>query len=56
MTSRGPRLVADIIAEGVGSTVSDTVRETVEAVTALESANGVMARDIADKLRLDKST
>ena len=48
-------LVADTIAEGVGSTVSDTVRETVAAVAALASAEGVMARAVADKLRLDKS-
>ena len=48
-------LVADIIAEGVGQTVSETTRETVEAVAALESANGVMVREIAEKLQLDKS-
>ena len=48
-------LVADAIAEGVGSTVSDTVRETVAAVAALASTAGVMVRDVADKLRLDKS-
>ena len=49
-------LVADTIAEGVGATVSDTVRETVAAVAALASAEGVMARDIAEELQLDKST
>ncbi len=48
-------LVADTIAEGVGSTVSDTVRETVAAVAALAFAEGVMARAVADQLRLDKS-
>jgi hypothetical protein len=48
-------LVADAIAEGVGTTVSDTVRETVEAVAALASTEGVMARDVAVKLQLDKS-
>lgn len=48
-------LVADTIAEGVGTTVSETVRETVEAVAALASTEGVMARDVAEKLRLDKS-
>ncbi len=37
-------LVADIIAEGVGATVSDMVRETVVAVAVLASAEGVMAR------------
>ncbi len=48
-------LVADTIAEGVGATVSDTVRETVTAVGALASKEGVMARDVAEKLGLDKS-
>jgi hypothetical protein len=48
-------LVADTIAEGVGTTVSDTVRETVEAVAAAASPEGIMARDIAEKLQLDKS-
>jgi hypothetical protein len=48
-------LVADTIAAGVGANVSDTVRETVAAVTALASPWGVMARDVADKLQLDKS-
>ena len=33
-------LVADTIAEGVGATVSDTVRETVEAVAALAHRRG----------------
>lgn len=49
-------LVADVIAEGVGQTVSEPVRETVAAVGALASAEGVMALAIAAKLRLDKST
>ena len=48
-------LVADTIAEGVGQTVADTVRETVETVAALASKDGVMARGVAEKLRLDKS-
>jgi hypothetical protein len=48
-------LVADVIAEGVGTTVSDMVRETVAAVAALATADGVMALAIADKLGLDKS-
>ena len=37
-------LVADTMAEGVGATVSDTVRETVAAVAAIAPAEGVMAR------------
>jgi hypothetical protein len=48
-------LVADTIAEGVGTTVSEMVRETVAALAALASDEGVMARDVADKLQLDKS-
>jgi Domain of unknown function (DUF3854) len=48
-------LVADAIAEGVGTTVSATVRETVLAVGAIPAVEGVMVRAIADKLRLDKS-
>ena len=42
-------------AEGVGATVSAPVRETVEAVDALKSPCGVMARELANYLRLDKS-
>ncbi|MGO9155886.1 hypothetical protein [Mycobacterium sp.] len=48
-------LVADTIAEGVGQTVSETVRETVNAIEALASREGIMARAVAEKLRLDKS-
>ncbi len=48
-------LVADIMAEGVGTTVSDTVRETVAAVAMLTSPKGVSARAVADRLALDKS-
>ncbi len=48
-------LVADVIAEGVGATVSATVRETVLAVGALASEDGVALRAIAEKLDLDKS-
>ncbi len=48
-------LVAGAIAEGVGQTVPDTVRETVDAVEALASKEGVMVRAIAERLRLDRS-
>ncbi|MGO8772064.1 MAG: hypothetical protein ACLQIK_08390 [Mycobacterium sp.] len=48
-------LVAGAIAEGVGATVPDTVQETVKAVAALESEEGVMVRAIAERLRLDRS-
>lgn len=43
-------LAADVIAEGVGATVSPTVRETVEAVAALAGQSGVMLRPVADRL------
>lgn len=49
-------LVAPIIAEGVGSTVSQTVRETVDVVETLGADQGVMALAVAERLRLDKST
>jgi hypothetical protein len=57
-------LVEDVIAAGVGETVSPTVRSTVEAVAALTTApggeeprypDGVNARYVADWLELDKS-
>ena len=48
-------LISDVLAEGVGATVSGTVRETVDAVQKLEKPEGVMAREIADLLDLDKS-
>jgi hypothetical protein len=50
-------LIADLISEGVGTTVSATVRETVNAVAALapQYVEGVMARAVAVHLKLDKS-
>jgi hypothetical protein len=48
-------LVADIIAEGVGATVSATVRDTVDAVDELAGPQGVTVRVIADYLHLDRS-
>jgi pyrimidine operon attenuation protein/uracil phosphoribosyltransferase len=48
-------LVADVMAEGVGTTVSETVRQTVEAVAAIARPEGVQLRPLADRLRLDKS-
>jgi CHC2 zinc finger len=49
-------LVAPIVSEAVGSTVSDAVRETVDAVEAMSSESGVMALAIAERLKLDKGT
>jgi hypothetical protein len=48
-------LVADIIAEGVGQTVSDAVRETAAAVAAIATKEGATVRAIADRLKLDQS-
>jgi hypothetical protein len=57
-------LVADAIGASVGSTVPATIRETVDAVTALyrpsspedPKTDGVGAQVIADSLGLDRST
>lgn len=48
-------LVAEVMAEGVGTTVSETVREIVEAVAAIAPTDGVQLRPLADELNLDKS-
>jgi hypothetical protein len=55
-------LVADVIAEGISAAVSNTMRETVDAVAALESApltpfgtSSVTAKQVADCLGIDKS-
>ena len=47
-------LVADVFAEGIGATVSTTVRETVDAVAALKK-DEVSRGELAAKLALDKS-
>jgi hypothetical protein len=49
-------LVAETITEGVGATVSDTVRAAVAAVARLATEHGVMARAVAEELGVDKST
>jgi hypothetical protein len=48
-------LVAITIAESVGSTISDTVRQTVDAVAELAAREGVSVHAVTDKLQLDKS-
>jgi hypothetical protein len=50
-------LVGDVMAHGVGITVSQSVRETVEAVRAEveKSRNGVGLKVVADMLNVDKS-
>jgi hypothetical protein len=47
-------LIADLFAEGIEATVSPTVRQTVNAVAALEK-DEVSLGELAAKLRLDKS-
>jgi hypothetical protein len=50
-------LVADVVSEGVGSTISPTVRETVRAVSELHEASSapVSLGKLAARLKLDKS-
>ena len=48
-------LVADLVAEGVEATVDPAVRETVKAVRELERDEGVTAKAVGDKLRIDKA-
>jgi hypothetical protein len=50
-------LVADLISDGVGATVSDTMRETVSMVEELSNAHagGVPTRAVAEALKLDRS-
>ena len=52
------QLVADLISDGVGATVSDTERETVEIVRRLadDEEDGVTVRAVASELRLDRSS
>lgn len=53
-------LVGDLVADGVDATVSPTLRETVEAVKALqepgEESLGITVSRLAHRLKLDKTT
>ncbi len=49
-------LVADLITDGVGATVSATIRETVGCVHDLASEEGASVLAVAERLRLDRST
>lgn len=49
-------MVGELVAEGVGSTVKDVVRETVQAVEKTAGRDGVTAREVAEHLNLDKGT
>ncbi|MCO6440701.1 MAG: toprim domain-containing protein [Nitrococcus mobilis] len=48
-------LVSGVVSEGIGATVSDTVRETVSAVDELADESGVTVTDVAKRLGVDKS-
>jgi len=50
-------LVADLVAAGVGATVPETTRDTVQAVQQLTlvAAEGVTVRQVAHELKLDRS-
>ena len=48
-------LVADLIASGVGATVPETMRATVQAVRDFDLGEGVTVRRVADVLKLDRS-
>lgn len=48
-------LVADLISEGIGISVPDSVRETVEAIRKLKGNGSVTTSQIAAELLLDKS-
>ena len=52
------RLLADELAEATGGRVSETVRETFEAVRALTASGGINAanaKQVGDALRIDRS-
>jgi DNA-binding transcriptional ArsR family regulator len=49
-------LVADVISEGLGATVSSTMRETVETVEILGGDEGMDVGKVARSLDLDKSS
>jgi phage/plasmid primase-like uncharacterized protein/transposase-like protein len=48
-------LVAGVVSEGIGSTVADTVRETVRTVELLGADQGASVNEIAHRLGIDKS-
>jgi hypothetical protein len=48
-------LVADLVASGVGATVPNTIRETVEVIKAGDQETGVTVKTVAERLTLDRS-
>jgi hypothetical protein len=48
-------LIADLVASGVGATVPETMRTTVEAVRNADLGEGASVRRIAEMLKLDRS-
>ena len=49
------QLIADLVADGIGVSVSKTIRETVEVVEKAANPDGITVTFVADKLELDKS-
>jgi hypothetical protein len=52
-------IVADLVSQGAGATVSDTLRQTVQAVQALQresGTEGVSMTTLGQTLQLDKSS
>lgn len=48
-------LVADPLSDAVGTTVKETVRQTVEAIRQLATPGGVTVKQLADHPRLERS-
>jgi hypothetical protein len=49
------KLVMDLLAAGVGATVSQTIRDTVNAVKSGDLGEGVKVQQVATALKLDRS-
>ena len=50
------KLIADLISDAVGFTVSPVTRETVETIGKLDGGEGVKVHDLAEHLGLERST
>jgi phage/plasmid primase-like uncharacterized protein len=48
-------LVVDLMANGVGATVPETIRSTVQVVQQADQETGMTVREVARKLQLDRS-
>ena len=49
-------LIGEVVAAGVGATVTDIVRETIKAVATIAGELGATAQRLAEHLHLDRST